>query len=125
RPPAQRRRAHRPDAGLAPLSSPAALRPPRADPGMRRAEAALVSVASALQARPPALRHDRRAGIRSLPLGRLLAAGQGGHLFQAARLRPCADRAWAAGLSGRRSSRSAGVVAAPLAAGLPPELSGL
>ena len=69
-------------------------------------------------AEPRAVRSEPGARVRSVPLGRLLAARQGGRLFQAARLRACAARARAARISERRSAAAADLVAAPLAAGL-------
>ena len=64
---------------------------------------------------PGAVRSRPDARVRSLPVGRLLAARQGGRLLQTAGLRARAARARAARVSERRSAAAAGLVAAPLA----------
>ena len=58
---------------------------------------------------------EPRARIRSVSVGRLLAAGQGSRVFQTDGLRARAARARAAGVSERRSAAAAVLVAASLA----------
>ena len=99
------------DGRLAALSVAGSLHSPRADAALHRPEATLVPVAAHGGPKPRALRSDARARVRSLPLGRLLAARQRGRLFQAPRLRAGAARARPAGVSrttGRRRRRLGG-----------------
>src|SRR5690606_6703540 len=108
--------AGRRDARLAAVPAAGALYPPGAPAALPRPEAALVPAAARLDPGAAPVRYDRAARVRPLSLGRLLAAGQGGRLFQAAGVRPRTRRARQARVPGGPPA-TARLVAAPLAAG--------
>ena len=83
----ERRRARRLDGGLATLSVAGPVYPSRADAAVHRPEATLVSVAAHGRPESCALRSWPGARVRSMPVGRLLAAGKGSRLLQTAGLR--------------------------------------